>query len=133
MSYRPMPSSFEVKIVGVSFLPKFPDNLYKLEEIAAENILNDPFEDFGSEMEMKPIPALLVRNPQNKFDENAIECHVPCLGPELAMIGHLPAGVAERLAPDMDTGDGFSAEVKRVLIHPDHPENPGILLQVVRS
>jgi hypothetical protein len=111
---------FNVKVVGVTFVPSYPANFLRLEEYQRE-------EHHGEE----PIPALLRRNPANAYDSNAIEVHIPALG-DSGMIGHIPAPLASRLAPEIDDGVEWSAHIERVVIHPDHTEQPGMWLQLDR-
>ncbi len=127
-----IPSTFKTKVVGVTFVPNYPSNVLLLNEVAALRYLTSPSGSFGDDTEPEPIPAVLIRNPDNEFDGNAIEVHVPSLGDE-AMIGHIPRGVAERLAPSLDAGDAWTTEIIGVAIHPDHPTNPGVHLLINRA
>lgn len=119
---RQPPKRFRAKVVGVSFCDgskgtPYPDNLYRLEAAYAEHMLKDTPER---------VPALLIRNPANEHDANAIEVHVPSVG----MIGHVARDLAARLAPCLDAGERWQAQVGQVLINPDHPDRPGILIDV---
>lgn len=102
-----------VPVVGVTFAPGYPGNIRRLAEICAEN--PRPGEE--------EIPVVLMRNPDNEHDANAVEVHVPSIG---AMIGHCSRIIAARLAPSMDAGVKFLAWVHWVRIDPEHPDNPGI-------
>jgi len=115
----PLPATFTVKVVGVTFVPAYPRNLYALQSVY----------DQGPRHES--LVAILVRNPANEHDANAIEVHVPALG-DYAMIGHVPARIAERLAPEMDGGQPWSALVESVLIDLEHMDRPGISIQCGR-
>lgn len=126
-----VPSLFKTKVVGVSFVPGYPDNMYALGSLAMERYLSEPGEIFTTETTAEPIPAILIRNPDNEFDSNAIEVHVPSLG-DNTMIGHLARGVAAKVAPLMDSGDELAASIYLVAVHPDHPENPGIHVEIER-
>ena len=110
-----MAANFTAKVVGVSFVPGYPDNLHMLAQ-AADN----------AEVRGEPLAVVLKRNPQNEYDSNAIEVHVPGLGEENGFIGHLTRPIAQRMAPEMDAGEPWLAEVASVLIDPDHPDRPGI-------
>jgi hypothetical protein len=112
--------AFATRVVGVTFAPGWPDSLYALEAAALKA-------ELGLAGGAESIPALLRRNPANEIDPNAIEVHVPSIG---HMIGHLPAQLAARIAPRMDSGRCYDAEVLEVLVHPDAPENPGISVRV---
>lgn len=119
------------KVVGVTFVPGYPQNLYRLQEIAAENYLSAPA-SFGNNPSPEGLPAVLIRNPDNPHDGNAIEVHVPALGRD-AMIGHVPRDLAARLAPKMDDGEEWQAEIVAVLVSPENPRNPGIEVECWRA
>lgn len=117
---RKMVSPFAAKVVGVSFVPGYPDNLHELSTVSD-----------NARLEGEPLTAVLRRNPANKFDPNAVEVHVPALG-DNGFIGHLTRPIAARLAPDMDAGGRWQAEVGDVLIDPDHMDRPGISINCKR-
>lgn len=117
MTYRP--ASFP--IVGLTFVPGYPENVYRLEAIVSAQFLkSDRFE---------PLPVVLKRNPANEHDPNAVEVHVPAID---SMVGHVPRHVAARLARVLDEGVRFRAELSDVRLHPEHPENPGLTVTVYR-
>lgn len=124
-----MPARFSAKVVGVTFARGYPVSLTALSDAwqyaelkAAEAGLDAP----------EHLAALLVRNPDNDHDPNAVEVHVPAAMTE-SHVGHLPANLAARLAPEMDAGEPWRAEVCGVLVHPDHPDRPGISLTCWRA
>jgi hypothetical protein len=121
-----MPSQFTVKVVGVSFVAGYPKNVFALDELAGRRFIS------SDDSNPESIAALLVRNPNNEHDPNAIEVHVPDIGSN-PMIGHIPASVASRLAPLLDAGESWSASIKTVAIDPNHPQNPGIILSVAKT
>lgn len=116
-----MPSPFSTKVVGVSFVPSYPDNLYALDRSAIE-----------AERDGEPLVAVLVRNPDNEYDANAIQVHVPALGDEWGFIGHLTRPIAARMAPEIDAGLRWGGYVESVLIEPAHLDRPGISIRCVR-
>lgn len=118
---RAIGASFYTKVVGVSFVNAYPDNLYALDQAQHE-----------AQASGEPLTVVLVRNPDNAYDANAIEVHVPALGESWAMIGHLTRPIAARLAPEMDGGAHWAAAVESVLIDPAHLDNPGISIQCAR-
>lgn len=118
--------NFYSKVVGLTFTDGYPENILELSEIAGRQFLVSG----GGVPE--PLSVVLVRNPENQYDSNAIEVHVPCLG-DYGMIGHLPAPLASRLAPLMDSGEEWMARINKVNVHPDHPTNPGVEVQVARA
>jgi hypothetical protein len=115
------------RVVGVTFVPGYPDNLYRLQEVAAERYLSAPG-TFGATERPEGLPVVLIRNPDNAYDANAIEVHVPALSRH-GMIGHLPRELAERLAPKLDAGEDWLAEIVAVLVSPENPSNPGIEIE----
>lgn len=115
---RKMGSPFAAKVVGVSFVPGYPDNILHL---------GDAY--FVAEAEGKRLSVTLARNPDNEYDENAIEVHVKGTG----MIGHLTRPIAARLAPELDAGQVWLAQVETVLINPDHMDRPGISINCKRG
>ena len=118
---RKMASPFSAKVVGVSFVPGYPDNLHRLSATSDEARRLD-----------EPLSALLRRNPDNPYDPNAVEVHVPSLG-EGGFIGHLTRPIVARMAPEMDAGAVWMADVGDVLIDPDHMDRPGISVNCKRG
>lgn len=119
-SGRKLVSPFTCKVVGVSFTSHYPGNLHTLDQVAAE-----------AQVKGEPLTVVLERNPANQFDANAIEVHVPALG-DAGMIGHLERPIAARMAPEMDNGVLWLAELGDVLIKPDHLDRPGISIKATR-
>lgn len=115
-------SPFTTKVVGVSFTEGYPDNLHNLAAV------QERAEDAG-----EPLTVILVRNPDNEFDSNAIQVHVPALGEKWGFIGHLTRPIAARMAPEIDGGDKWGAEIVSVLIDPDHMDRPGISIKCARA
>jgi hypothetical protein len=113
-------AEFHVKVVGVSFVPAYPGNLWMVHDMMSQE---------GSHAE--PIKVVLIRNPQNKFDANAIEVHVPSLG-EDGMVGHLMAPLAARIAPEMDSGVEWAGSVQAILVTPGQEHQPGMLVRLDR-
>lgn len=70
----------------------------------------------------------LVRNPNNKHDNNAIEVRMVISD---KMLGHLPKEVAAELAPLLDRGDKYQAEMY-VKLDPEHPEHPGATIYLFK-
>lgn len=115
-------STFELSVTGVSFVPTWPGNLYELERL-----------NFDAEAQGERLAAVFLRNPDNAHDPNAVQIHVPALGTDLAMIGHVPAPLAKRLAPELDADIRWQGEVSWVKINHDHPERPGITVVATRK
>ncbi|HXG72126.1 MAG TPA: HIRAN domain-containing protein [Gemmatimonadaceae bacterium] len=108
-----MMTAFTVKCVGVTFGENYPDDLHALSDIYALP---------GSEK----VAAVLLREPENPYDPNAIAVHVPALGNR---IGHIPRDLAVRLAPEMDDGRHWLAQVEEILVTPGQEHQPGCLLR----
>lgn len=96
-----------IPVVGVSFIPGYPNNLLELQK----RHLN----------RSEDILVTLKRNPDNPYDSNACEVHV---GEE--MLGHIPKDIAARLSPTMDSGVVYKALVFQVRVSPENPNNPGV-------
>jgi len=129
-----MSKTVDFRVVGLTFIDGYPENLHRLrdtdEERRAKALLDGAgdFGDFTVREEVgEPLPVVLIRNPENEHDENAIEVHVPVLG-RVAMIGHVPRTLAAKLAPSLDRGDTWAAALTAVLIDPEHPDRPGALV-----
>lgn len=120
-------------VVGVTFVPSYPANLHQLKALydwqaqAAQTS-----EVLPQGIKVEPLSVVLIRNPQNRYDPNAIEVHVPALGDE-AMIGHFSRINAAILAPMIDSGRWrFKSSVYRCRIIAGHESNPGIDIEVIR-
>lgn len=118
---RRPPRRFTFKVVGVSFVDAYPKNLWALDLAWKERA------EIGS---AEPMAAILIPNPDNEHDPNAVQVHVPALGDEAAMIGHMPRTLAERLSPLLLAGEDWQAGVEDVLITPGHEDRPGISIAV---
>lgn len=105
-------------VAGVSFAPGYPQSMHDLRRVLDERF--DPDE---------PLAVVLRRNPANPHDANAIEVHVPAIG---RMVGHVPRGIAVRLAARLDAGETFAAYVCGVRVDPRHPDRPGMDITVQR-
>lgn len=117
---RAFPSPFEAAVVGMSFTPGYPQTLHDLSAMQLE-----------AEVLGEPLVAIVVREPDNPHDHNAVAVHVPALG-EDGKIGHLPRPIAARLAVELDTDVRWSAQVSWVRVDPNHPDRPGISINLKR-
>ena len=77
------------------------------------------------------MPVILVRNPANAYDVNAVEVHVPALG-EGAFIGHLAREIAAKIAPLIDAGVEYRAYVNWVRVAVGHEDRPGVDVTIQR-
>lgn len=105
------------KVVGVNFVDGYPQNLLDLDAEA------------GADVKLDWPPIELRRNPLNEYDPNAIEVRRSDTDD---MLGHLPKDLAKRLAPDVDAGTSWEAEISSVDIHPDHWDHPGLSITIRR-
>lgn len=119
MPVRALPSLFDTQVAGVTFAPGYPDTLHSLNAVM-----------FAMQGDEHPV-AILQRNPDNAYDTNAIEVHVPALGLG-GFVGHIPAHVAAKLAPLLDEGENWAAWVMAVRIAEDHEDRPGITIHLRR-
>lgn len=122
---------FESNVVGVTFVEGYPENLRQLSMLPnakAAYRTAPEFAEITEELRPEYSPAVLIRNPENAFDSNAIEVHVPSVG----MVGHLPKRLAAMLAPEMDAGVKWRTGVVGVWIHPKHPDQPGMSIRMER-
>ena len=130
-----MQKQFEFKVVGMTFLDElsygavYPDDFFRLQEIdAAAKLAALGWDGSAEDLEFSGVvEVLLYRNPENPYDANAIEVHVPSLG-RRSMIGHVPRDLAARLAPSLDRGDKWDVRLGSVLVDPEHEDNPGALV-----
>lgn len=125
------PKTRLIDVVGMSFVPSYPDNLLRLREICEKESIASlgGGGDFGDDYEPEKLPAVIIRNPENEYDANACEVHVPALGRK-GMVGHVPRDLAARLAPLMDAGAQVRAWVDFVRIMPGKESNPGLTIGV---
>jgi hypothetical protein len=121
IGFQPLPPRFSCAVVGVSFVDTYPDNIHSLELAWAD-----------AEIMGENLTAIVVRNPDNPHDRNACQVHVPALG-DHAFIGHINKVQAARLAPEIDRGAIWQAEITGVRTHPDHPDRPGIDVALTRK
>jgi hypothetical protein len=110
-----IPSPFAVKMRGMTFTPGYPGILHTLAAVV--------------ELGRPPVLAL-VRDPENAHDPNAIAVQSASTGRHL---GHLPAPVAARIAPELDAGKVWTIETYQVLVAPGHEDNPGLSLTLRRA
>lgn len=109
-----LPHRFTARVVGVSFVEGYPDNLLQIRDVLDGEA---------------PVSATLVRDPGNRYDGNAVRVEVEGWG----LVGHIDRVLAARLAPEMDAGAKWGARVLAVNVHPDNPRNPGIEVLCERS
>ena len=121
-AHAPLPSPFTTAVVGVTFTSGYPNNVLSLEEA----FLN-------ADVSGEALSCVLIRNPDNPFDSNAIEIHVPALGKDDSMIGHITKSMAARLAPELDAGTRWQGWVSAVKIHPEHLDRPGLEVRLERK
>lgn len=103
-------------VVGVTFVDGYPENLHRLAALLEE-----------AELAAEPLPALLLRDPDNPHDLAAVAVHVPAIG----LVGHLPRPSNAEIAVLLDSGEQVLAHVDAVRIHPEHTDKPGITVSAV--
>lgn len=100
--------AFSCRLVGVTHAPGYPATLHTMVTGLASG----------------PVPARLDRDPTNPVGPNAVAVSVGS-----NRVGWIPAGVAARLAPAIDAGHPYTAEITEAVVHPAHPTNPGITVR----
>jgi len=113
----------EFKVVGLTFIDAYPTNVQSLELLVTEAQVDAL--GWSSDAVDRPVDVVLIRNPENEFDRNAIEVHIPLLG-RRSMIGHVPRLLAEKLSPSLDRGDVWESRVLSVLVSDENPDLPGV-------
>ena len=108
-----LPSTFTAKAVGLSFAPGYPANLHHL--------LTD-------ELSGHLHPSRLERDPDSPHDANAVRVLI-----DDEHIGHLPAWLAERIAPELDAGAPWGVASYEVLVANSNPQNPGLTVHLARG
>lgn len=99
------PTIIRGKVVGVSFIKGYPENLHRLlKELNEAGVLD----------------AYIKRNPTNKYDANACEVWV---GEE--MIGHLARDLAAMVAPLIDEGSVTSLTITSIGFAKGDETKPG--------
>lgn len=109
-------------VVGVSFVEGYPHNLLALKELIDWQ---------AGQPGAAPLSVILRRNPDNQYDPNAVEVHIPALGKQ-AFIGHFKRDHARPIAILIDSGVRFACHVHRCRILESQPQNPGIDIAVTR-
>lgn len=107
-----LPPALSSKVVGLTFQADYPDNLHDLNDSP------------------HPFALQLVREPKNPHDRNAVAVRVVAGAEQL---GHLPAALAARIAPEMDSGRRWVIGAWEVLIMPGHEHQPGLTVRLSRE
>ena len=139
------PRRFTVKVVGLTFVDDgraYPDNVHRVREAHESRFAHfidgrddaAPYQAFfqigyAAAALPEPLPIVLIRNPSNEHDTNAVEVHQPSVG---GMLGHLPRDMAARVAPWLDAGNDLRVGVASVLVMPGQEDNPGVALCIER-
>lgn len=121
-SWRPLPSPHVRRVVGVKSLPDVVRGTLVRPEyrmpLDANNELAGPREWLRAD---------LVREADNPVDQNAVLVTV-----DGVTVGYIDAEGAASLAAELDAGIRWAAGIG-VAIHPDHPDNPGLRVQITRT
>lgn len=111
-----LPARLSVKVVGLTFHGDYPENLIDLQRQRWEH---------NTYWRLQ-----LVREPDNQYDRNAVGVKVAA---DEELLGHLPAGLAGRIAPEMDAGVAWVVTGWDVLVMPGHEDRPGLAVSLMRS
>jgi hypothetical protein len=107
-----VPTQFLTRIVGISFSSNYPDNIFAI----------------AQEVATKTARCELVREPNNVHDTNSIRVDINNVA-----IGHLPRLIAMVLAPNIDKGNTWLAEVDSIVISNENINQPGLKINVWRQ
>lgn len=137
----------DFKVKGMTHTPLYPSNAFRLQGML-ESVRMGWWKQAWSESseprdgangfdrlngDEPTLPVSLVRDPANPVDSNAIRVYVPALGDgEAGFVGHVPAGIAKRLAPRIDEGIEFGCALIDILVAENDSDNPGIEIGVWR-
>ena len=97
------------KVVGLTFNPSYPKNIYAV----------------AKEFALGKDAINLIREKDNEFDSNAISV---VHGEN--QIGHIPAKLAEFIAPQIDAGINWYAAIESVVVSQNNLNNPGLKITV---
>lgn len=106
------PDIFTTKVVGVSFCDNYPQSIFKI----------------AGKFALGPTAISLVRDKSNLYDSNAIKVVF-----DDEMIGHIPMLISKVIAPEIDSGMAWNAEVDSVVVSPENPNQPGLKIKVWRK
>lgn len=118
---RPLNPCFTTKVVGVSFTPDYPANVFALEHRLR-------FDEIRFNLPPTAVPVRARPDPDNPVDPEA----VAIVDDELGHLGYLPAALAARLTAELAEGASWVADVTNVLVHHEEPHQPGIELRLTR-
>lgn len=122
-----------VRVVGLTFRPGYPETVLRVAD-SMESTRIDSVREASSWDDIGALPegptVLLIRNPDNEYDGNAIEVHIPMLG-RRGFVGHIPKELAARWAPRLDAGQIAQATVMSIPVTPDHIDRPGLEIGVL--
>lgn len=102
-----MATTFEVKIVGVTFQPNYPKTITSLTENDIVHIIPEP---------------------ENPTDPNAIKVQ----NKNGTTIGYIPAAVAKKLCIEIKQGIEYQATI-RPLINTEHDDKPGAVIKLTKN
>lgn len=122
---RGLAPEFSTKLVGVTYSPWYPRNVWALEHRLR-------YIEVRTAGPPRPVPVVLRREPDNPVDRNAVAVVVEEEA-DLGHLGHLNATLSARLAPELDNGTSWSAQVINIAIHPQRETVPGIEVRLTRG
>jgi len=92
---QPDPNLHRGTVAGVTFIKGYPENLRLIQQALSYN--------------PEGVCVSLTRNPDNKYDTNAVEFRV-----DGQMIGHVPKQLAAELAPLLDSGSEVETRITSI-------------------
>lgn len=107
-----IPEQFITKVVGVSFTPNYPENIW--------SISKDPT--------MMKSFCSLEREPENEHDANSIRVDI-----NGETVGRIPRLIAAIIAPRIDSGEIWRAQVSGIVVSPANANQPGLKIKMWRD
>lgn len=121
----PQVQAIEIKGVGMTFVKPDEWPQQRLHWPANVHALADACQQAAQSAGNEGLQGVMIRNPANPYDANAIQVHWPPVG----MLCHIPRDTAAWLAPMLDAGAKYHVEVW-ARVDPEHPDNPGVSIRI---
>ena len=129
--------AYELKKEGYSLSQAFRKAWKRVKESMIIRVAGTTFGNiqerlgFMKQFPVETMQAELVRDPENRFDKNAIQIiiHLRAINRK-TVIGYVPRGLATGLAAVMDAGIQVKAELLQILGGYSYKESYGCLLDI---
>lgn len=102
-----MPSPVELRVVGLTYRPGYPQNILDLQGREGERVK--------------------LKRTKNKYDHSAVSVVF-----EAQRLGYLSRGMAKFMAPELDKGVKWRAWLFEVKVNEEYPDRPGLWITAER-